>query len=683
VLAACLPDLAMAGCQLQSKGNAITHIVHIQFDNVHFRRDNPNVPSDLEQMPNLLNFLEDNGTLLTRHHTPLISHTAVDILTALTGVYGDKFGVPIGNSLRYYNPDGSSTTAISFAYWTDPLDSVAASPTDTTPQMIDQQGKTHPAPWVPFTRAGCDVGAFSTANIELENIGLDVKTVFGAGSPEAAEALANPPDPATGASKAVADFEGIAIHCAQGSATCSTGRPDLLPQEPGGYAGFNGLFGNKYVAPVVFGGPAVDLDNNPIVDALGNAGFPGFSPTASQTLSYLAHMLEVGVPVVYGYISDAHDNHGIAGGTYGPGEAGYVAQLASYNTAFGEFFARLEGDGITKANTLFIFTADENDHFAGGPPSPLNCDGVTVPCTYAKIGEVNADLRRVLNTETNDTTPFAVHSDDAPTIYVTGNPSQTDPVTRTLEREMGGLTAVNPITGNIDMLTQALADHAEQALLHMITDDPNRTPTFILFANPDYFLFASSTTKCVPLSTCFVENPQPTFAWNHGDFQEEITKTWLGMVGPGVQQLGATDVIFSDHTDVRPTMLTLVGLKDSYSHDGRALFEVLEDAALPASLTKYGMTLHLLADALKQINAPRGVLGMTTLTGISTQALEGDDATYTQLEAQINLLAAQRNVIAGQMIPMLENAEFNGVPIDNGAAARLINQAQALLKSVK
>jgi hypothetical protein len=648
---------------------------------VHFRRDNPNVPSDLEQMPNLLNFLEDNGTLLTRHHTPLISHTAVDILTTLTGVYGDKFGVPIGNTLRYYNPDGSSTGAVSFAYWTDPLDSFSSTPTDTTPQMIDQQGKTHPAPWVPFTRAGCDVGAFSTANIELENIGLDVTTVFGAGSPEAIEAAANPPDPATGASKAVADFEGIAVHCAQGSSVCATGRTDALPQEPGGYSGFKGLFGNKSVAPQVFGGPAVDLDGNPIVDALGNPGFPGFDPTASQTLSYLAHMLEANVPVVYGYIADAHDNHGPAGGTYGPGEAGYVAQLKAYNDAFGKFFARLESDGITKQNTLFIITADENDHFAGGPPSPLNCDGITVPCTYAKKGEVNADLRRVLNTETNDTTPFAVHSDDAPTIYVTGNPSQTDPVARTLEREMGALTTVNPITGNTDMLTQALADHAEQALLHMITDDPNRTRTFILFANPDYFLFASSTAKCVPLSSCFVEGPG--FAWNHGDFQEEITKTWLGMVGPGIKQMGATDQLFSDHTDIRPTMLTLVGLKDSYSHDGRALFEVIDNAALPGSLTKYGTTLHQLADALKQINAPRGLLGMATLTGISTQALEGDDATYTQLEAEIDLLTAQRNVLVDQMIPMLENAEFNGVPIDNSAASHLINQAHALLQSVE
>jgi len=39
--------------------NGIEHIVYLQFDNVHLRRDIPNVPSDLEQMPNLLNFLEN------------------------------------------------------------------------------------------------------------------------------------------------------------------------------------------------------------------------------------------------------------------------------------------------------------------------------------------------------------------------------------------------------------------------------------------------------------------------------------------------------------------------------------------------------------------------------------------------------------------------------------------------
>ena len=95
---------ANAACQLQGP---IKHVVHITFDNVHLRRDNPNVPSDLEQMPNLLNFILNNGTITGNHHTPLISHTANDIVTALTGVYGDRQGIPVANSYGFFRPDGS------------------------------------------------------------------------------------------------------------------------------------------------------------------------------------------------------------------------------------------------------------------------------------------------------------------------------------------------------------------------------------------------------------------------------------------------------------------------------------------------------------------------------------------------------------------------------------------------
>ncbi len=71
------------GCQLISAKGQIQHVIYIQFDNTHFTRDNPNVPSDLEQMPNLLNFIAGNGVLSPNHHTPLISHTATDILKQL------------------------------------------------------------------------------------------------------------------------------------------------------------------------------------------------------------------------------------------------------------------------------------------------------------------------------------------------------------------------------------------------------------------------------------------------------------------------------------------------------------------------------------------------------------------------------------------------------------------------
>jgi len=78
-------------CQLSPNGQ-IEHVINIVFDNVHFSRDNPNVPSDLEQMPHLLNFLKNNGTVFSNTHTPLIAHTADDSLTIYTGLYGDRHG---------------------------------------------------------------------------------------------------------------------------------------------------------------------------------------------------------------------------------------------------------------------------------------------------------------------------------------------------------------------------------------------------------------------------------------------------------------------------------------------------------------------------------------------------------------------------------------------------------------
>jgi hypothetical protein len=659
-----------ARCMLRSDNNRIQHVIYIQFDNVHFRRDVPNVPSDLEQMSNLRDFLTENGSVLTDHHTPLISHTSVDILTTLTGVYGEKMGAPIGNSLAFFNSSGGVSFPSTFEYWTDSLETT---PTPI-PVMVTQQGTVAPAPWVAFTRAGCDVGAFSVANIEFENITSDLINVFGASSPEAAEAKSN-------ATKAKADFLGIAVHCAQNSPICSNGKPDVLSDEPGGYVGFNALFGGVNVAPAISPqGPVKDIDGNVIQDAAGNPGFPNsFDPSASQTLGYLATMLEAGVPVVYGYIEDMHDNHTATGGTYGPGEAAYVAQLTAANEAFGKFFARLAKDGITKDNTLFIVTADENDHFVGGAPSPANCDGVHVPCTYQQIGEIDANLSRLLATQANNTTPFDVHSDSAPTFYIIGNPGQTNPITRQLERDVGALTATNPITGDTDKIAQAMGDITEQRFLHMVTSDPNRTPNFVVFANDNYFNFASGTAPCDEAPACVTLEGHGGFAWNHGDFQEQITKTWLGLVGPGVQHAGPTDAFFSDHTDNRPTIMSLLGLKDDYAHDGRVLYEILDDH--PGWVRNKDILIRL-ARAYKDINAPVGRLGRKTFA-VSTAALNGDDATYTQLEAKLAHLTEARNTIAQQMIDMLEGSAFENKSVDREKAELLIREAETLIASFR
>src|SRR5206468_1746578 len=110
-----------------------------------------------------------------------IAHTATDILTSFTGLYGDRHAVPISNSFRYYNPDGTTNPGVSFAYWTAPLFDPSATPahpaTDTTFNMLTAPNTNTPAPWVPYTRAGCNFGAVASANIVLENTAIDIPTV--------------------------------------------------------------------------------------------------------------------------------------------------------------------------------------------------------------------------------------------------------------------------------------------------------------------------------------------------------------------------------------------------------------------------------------------------------------------------------------------------------------------------
>jgi hypothetical protein len=667
-----------AGCTIQAGNSQIKRMVHLTFDNVHLRRDNPNLPSDLELMPNLLNFLLRNGVVSGNHHTPLISHTAHDIVTALTGVYGSRSGIPVANSYGFFKPDGSVGFSSSFLYWTS-LSGGSAAAGDGKPQMVNELGKIAPAPWVPYTAAGCDFAGFSTANIEFERIPQDVDTVFGLGSPESTEAHNN-------ATLASADFLGIAVHCAKNSPLCNNtfAKPDLLPDEPGGYVGYSALFGNQKVQPVISpGGPVLDINGHPITDSSGNPGFPGFSPTAAQSLGYVATMLEAGVPVVYFYISDAHDSTN-GSGAYGPGEAGYVAALKAYDDAWGKFFARLQADGITAANTLFVITADENDHFVGGPPSPANCDGINVACTYAKIGEVTTYIDRLLLTQRGNSTPFSVHSDDAPTFYVNGNPLPTDPATRTLEADVDALVVTSPITGNLDKLSVFLADQAEMNLLHMVTSAADRTPTLTMFGNPDYFNQVATAaqghgTTCGSPAACAFESP--AFAWNHGDVQQDITRTWFGIVGPGVKKIGRFDSMFSDHTDLRPTVLALLGLTDDYVTDGRVLSEVLDPAHVPSTVNTPQFL--ELANVYKQINAPVGPLGLASLKYANTAITSSDPAAYGNYLTSIAGITTTRNNLAGQMITLLNNAAFAHEDIDPEQANSLITQGNQLLAQVK
>jgi hypothetical protein len=758
--------IAAPTCEL---GNGIEHVVSITFDNVHFFRDNPNVPSDLELMPHLNDFIQDNGVMMSNNHTPLIAHTAEDSLAIYTGLYGDRHGMPISNSYRTWNPNGSVNAAGSFVYWTDPNNDGghdtkhAMIYSDSVPATATTTDIHTPGPWVPWTRGGCDVGDVSTANMVLENAAFDIPKVFGLSSPETAQLNANSPPFGVPPffNQETADYVGLAVHCAQDSPFCadaeaikfgqSTPSPtavaDVLPDEPGGYTGFQALFGHKYIAPQVSEGNTPDLFHNGyrvtnaagnLVDLSGNEidggflppgtpGFPGFGPiVARQSLAYMADLLEADVPVVYGYIGDIHERKAgqsgcstttatAAGFAVGPGDSCYVQTAAQYDQAFQTFFERLAAAGIDQTNTLFVIGAEENDQFDGAnigraiEPTPAGCDGVTTPCQYTSgtIGEINTNLPGLLAAQKGNTTPFTVEPQGA-AIYVTGRPGPSDPVVRQLERDIGSLTNPHdPYTGNDDEPIAAyLAGSVEQEILHLVNADPDRTPTFTLFPKPDYFF--GSTLGCTqanqaPCASNILTNsassPPWRFAWDHGYYAPTIDITWTGLVGPGVANLvldgpeaadgpavhdpdgGGTVPEFStigtwvDLADIRPTILWLAGLQDSYVDDGRVISEILT-APNPAIA---GSNYTDLAACYKQLNAGVGEFATNTLIA-DTAALKsggGGDGFFKSTQTKLSKLLAQRDALATELKNGLFAAAFEDAALPGSTSQ--IDRCQSLL----
>jgi len=432
----------------------------------------------------------------------------------------------------------------------------------------------------------------------------------------------------------------------------------------------------------------------------------------------MADMQEAGVPITSGYISDIHGNERIpalsgpggpcfhAPAALGPGSACYIAQAQYYNQALGMFFQRLAADGITAANTLFVVSTDEGDHVAGAnvgraiQPTPAGCDGATVSgttvtpdvlCTYpaGSFGELGGNLTGLLATEKNNTTPFTLQNDSAPEFYVTGQPGANDPRVRTLERDTGGLTSANPYTGTTQPITNYLADPTEEAILHMVNADPARTPTFAMFARPDYFLSsgaANCNTPCVSVN--------PAFAYNHGDYAAEIDTNWLGLAGPGVANLGldgtaanagpnsagpdsgqvtvpgsGTTGTWVDETDIRPTVMYLLGLTDDYEHDGRVITQILTDPNQALS----GAGVAALGACYKQLNSSVGQFGTATLQA-STSAIESTspgDHVYLSTDGALSALNQVRDRLAGLIKGELEAAAFQDRPV-NGAQGQTV-----------
>ena len=208
------------GCHL---GNGVPHVIEITFDNVHFNRDNPNVLSDLEQMPALKNFITGNGTLLSNNHTPLIAHTADDTLTTSPASTATARARASRTTTRptarrrrsrrsRRSPTGPARTG-STRSRTCPTRRRFPQP-DPRPRRRPRRGCRSPAP--------AATSATSRPRTWSSRTSTPIsRTSSAPNSPEVQQLQRRDPD--SYKDQEVADYEGLAVHCAQGERSARRG----------------------------------------------------------------------------------------------------------------------------------------------------------------------------------------------------------------------------------------------------------------------------------------------------------------------------------------------------------------------------------------------------------------------------------------------------------------------------
>jgi hypothetical protein len=224
-----------------------------------------------------------------------------------------------------------------------------------------------------------------------------------------------------------------------------------------------------------------------------------------------------------------------------------------------------------------------------------------------------------------------------------------------------------------EKIAQYQAGALEQRVLHMQTADSLRTPTYTLFPKPDYFFSTSGANVSI----------NNGFAYDHGYYSPNIDVTWSAFVGPGVANHGvdgpqpvdsnqahdpeSTNTVpeasqsgtWVEETDLRPTMLHLLGLVDDYQSDGHVITQAL--TSVPAALAATAD----LAKGYDQINSSVGQFATDTLLA-DTKALSSgsasDDSAYAAEQLTLQQLADDRDRAAAKIKETLGNAAAGHVP---------------------
>jgi hypothetical protein len=297
---------------------------------------------------------------------------------------------------------------------------------------------------------------------------------------------------------------------AAAAAACAPGNPnaklDALPDEPGGYAGFQGLFGAKAVNPAITGGQPVvkDTEGQPIADPFGQPGLPGFDGMlAKVSLGYVAADAGGRRP---GHLRlhlrrPRQPQPGLRASGSGRGRLPGPSCRPT-TEAFGAFFDRLKAHGIDKRNTLFVFTVDENDHFAGGDSADgtwSHTSATSAAGSSARAQPAQPDPARsnanlaALPARRRAELPGALGL-GCRRVLLNGNPPRTDAALRKLERDVAATKAIDPyVSPDPTPITSSWSTPSPSGRCTWSTPIPAHADLHAVPANPDYFL---STFNC-------------------------------------------------------------------------------------------------------------------------------------------------------------------------------------------
>jgi hypothetical protein len=131
-----------------------------------------------------------------------------------------------------------------------------------------------------------------------------------------------------------------------------------------------------------------------------------------------------------------------------------------------------------------------------------------------------------------------------------------------------------------------------------------------------------------------------------------------------------------EETDLRPTLLHLVGLQDDYQSDGRVISQVLTHPSQSLQATAE------LAAAYQQVNSSVGAFATDTLIADSAALASGsanDDVAYQVEQVQLRHLADARDALAGDIKVLLADAAEGRTP-PPGLLTAGIARANALLR---